>query len=442
MKLIATQTLTSSQPSITFNAIPQNFADLYVLVSARGDSAGRLEWMELTFNSNTSNYSYRLLQGNGAAAASYSGTVRYAGDINASTSTANTFSNNSVYIPNYASAVNKSYSVDSLEANSGANANQNIVAGLWANTAAITSLSIAIRSGNLVAGSTVSLYGIGGPGSIAAKAVGGSVARVGDYWVHTFTSSGIFSPLENLTNVEYLVVAGGGGSGPFYSGGGGAGGYRCSVVGENSGGGASAETRLSFTAGTSHTVVVGAGGAGSNTQAEGGLPGSNSTFASITSIGGGKALGNGSTNAGGSGGGGGPSSFSNPELRIGGNGTANQGFNGGTNTATNSATGGGGGAGSAGGVPSGSTGGNGGNGVISSITGTAVARAGGGGGGGDPGPGGTATAGGGAGSSNVQASSGTANTGGGAGGRYDPAPLGQRFGQNGGSGIVVVRYLA
>jgi hypothetical protein len=160
MKLIESKTLGTSAASIEFTSIPQTFTDLVVLVSGRGDNAATHEWMELTFNSNTSSYSYRVLQGNGGGAASFSGSARYAGDIPAASSTSNTFGNNVVYIPNYTGSTNKSFSVDSVTERNDSNAIQNIVAGLWSNTSAITTLSIAIRSGNLVAGSIVSLYGV------------------------------------------------------------------------------------------------------------------------------------------------------------------------------------------------------------------------------------------------------------------------------------------
>ena len=67
-----------------------------------------------------------------------------------------------------------------------------------------------------------------------------------------------------LSEVEYLGVAGGGGGGSWGArgGGGGAGGLRSSMVGYSSGGGASAESKLSITPGVSYTVTIGAGGAG------------------------------------------------------------------------------------------------------------------------------------------------------------------------------------
>ena len=86
-----------------------------------------------------------------------------------------------------------------------------------------------------------------------------------------------------LKNVEYLVIGGGGGAGYHISGsyfsdacpGGGAGGYRCSVVGENSGGGLAAEAPIPFMTPGAYNCQVGAGGAtGTNTSgtAVAGLP--------------------------------------------------------------------------------------------------------------------------------------------------------------------------
>jgi hypothetical protein len=69
------------------------------------------------------------------------------------------------------------------------------------------------------------------------------------------------------------------------AGGGGAGGYRNSVVGETSGANTAAESKITLTGNTSYTVVVGGGGPG-DTQ------GTNSSFSTITSIGGGFGGGN------------------------------------------------------------------------------------------------------------------------------------------------------
>jgi len=236
--------------------------------------------------------------------------------------------------------------------------------------------------------------------------------------------------------VSYLVIAGGGAGGGGSignrSGGGGAGGYRNSYASETSGGGGSTETPLTLFTGQDYMVQVGAGGAiysGSTI----GRSGSNSSFNTVLSLGGGVGTTFGlSGEIGGSGGGG----AYNGAASI---GTTNQGFAGGAaNTASlnNFIGGGGGGAGAAGSTRTGD--GAGGAGLSSSITGSAVSRGGGGGGGvGSSRTPATAQDGGGKGAEeNTSASTaGTANTGGGGGGNES----GQAA-SNGGSGVVILRY--
>jgi hypothetical protein len=267
-------------------------------------------------------------------------------------------------------------------------------------------------------------------------ASGGTETIVGGYKIHTFTSSSTLT-VSSGGDVEYLVIAGGGGGGSGTAGGGGAGGYRTNVSGATSGGGASAEGTLNLSTG-SYTVTVGAGGAGGVVSSNNPASGSNSVFSSITSIGGG-AGGEGNPNNtytnglnGGSGGG----AWTYAGLSgTAGSGTAGQGYAGG-----GSPSNGGSGGGGAGGVGVAGNAGNpdGGNGVTSSITGSAVVRAGGGGGGKNPTAGAGGNGGGGAGDSNNSGGgSGTANTGSGGGGSYTHA---SGNGGSGGSGIVIIRY--
>ena len=159
MKLIESKTLATAAASIEFTSIPQTYTDLVLLISARTDfSTGAVQGL-ISFNSDTSNFSSRYLLGSGSAASS--GTLaRYIGQSQPSTYTANTFTNKSVYIPNYTSSTSKSYSVDSVEENNATLAYQDIVAGLWTGTSAISSIQIGLSGGNYVAGSTISLYGI------------------------------------------------------------------------------------------------------------------------------------------------------------------------------------------------------------------------------------------------------------------------------------------
>jgi hypothetical protein len=283
-------------------------------------------------------------------------------------------------------------------------------------------------------------------------ATGGTVSTItvgsDTYRVHTFTSVGTttFEILAGSGIVEYLVVAGGGGGQGGTSGGGGAGGYRCSVSGESSGGGASAESALFLSPG-SYSVTVGSGGtAGTDAVSGQAGNGGNSVFHTITSIGGGQGGGffnTGSSSAppqtGGSGGGG--QNYQAPASN-GAAGTAGQGFAGGNPPSPaelNFPAGGGGGAGGAG-VNGGSAAGLGvgGIGVQSSINGTATFRGGGGGSGANGRSNAGGLGGGGAGGNGSGAAgNGAANTGGGGGGGYTYA---SGVGGGGGSGIVIVRY--
>lgn len=434
MKLIETKTVTTAGPSLVFSDVPQTFTDLALLMSTRGTGGVTTQLsVTLSFNgTGGTGSSNRYLIGNGSSLLTGTLGNEIVWSNPASSTAANTFSNSSVYIANYTSATVKSISADAAFENDTTTAGLGLTAMLWNNTAAITSIELASSGGiNFAVGTTFSLYGIGGAGDgYAPKATGGSISFANGYWVHTFTASGTFTPTASLSNVEYVVIGGGGGGGGAEGGAGGAGGYRSSVVGESSGGGGSAESRLSLASGTNYTVTIGAGGI-SRTQVNSDT-GISSTFASITSAGGGGGAYNAVGLTGGSGGG---SSYQS----TGGSGTANQGFAGGGGfIGGNWYGGGGGGASAAGQAGQSSKGGNGGNGVASSITGSSVTRAG-GGGAGTNGVGGSG--GGGNGSTGPSTGqSGTANTGGGGGGGFYNGAF--FAGGAGGSGVVIVRYAA
>ena len=235
------------------------------------------------------------------------------------------------------------------------------------------------------------------------------------------------------TDIEYLVVAGGGGGGSY--GGGGAGGYLSSSL-------------ASVTSGSTFTVTVGSGGAGSgNNYDDPGQQGVNSSVAgasitTITALGGGYGGDNNEYPAadGGSGGGG----SDGPTDASGGSGTVGQGNDGGAGSFSDPHyMGGGGGGASAAGTAGVATGtrvsGTGGDGLASKITGQARFRAGGGGGvrynttgtigAGGAGGGGNGGTWNGSTSAISSATAGTANSGSGGG-----------PGQNGGSGVAIFAY--
>jgi len=232
------------------------------------------------------------------------------------------------------------------------------------------------------------LLGAGGASPFMEATGGDTITYSGDWKIHTYTTVGnstfvVTSIGDGSQSIEYLVIAGGGGAGNAGTGtwgagytgapGGGAGGYRCSVVGEYSGGTSDATTSGTTSpaesvitpAVQSYTVTVGGGG-GTGTN------GDDSVFGSITSIGGGCG-----SAAGGSGGGGGTG---NTNSGGGGAGTPYQGYDGGDGDSSYTEKGGGSGAGGQG--LSGFTPYNqcqdnyyGGDGRASSITGSSVKRA-------------------------------------------------------------------
>jgi hypothetical protein len=78
----------------------------------------------------------------------------------ANATTANTFGNASLYIPNYTASQNKSGSSDSVGEGNESQVGLAIQANLWSNTAAITSLTLYDPSYNLMQYSSATLYGI------------------------------------------------------------------------------------------------------------------------------------------------------------------------------------------------------------------------------------------------------------------------------------------
>jgi len=244
-----------------------------------------------------------------------------------------------------------------------------------------------------------------------------------NYKYITFTGSGELI-VDQAGFADILVIGGGGSGGESRGGGGGAGGYLA--------------VTSAYLSATTHTVTVGAGGAGATgANYHVGFNGLSSNVGPFYGVGGGRggALSRPRDGgAGGSGGGGGIVSG------AGGSGTAGQGNAGG---AQSSGSGGGGGGGAnAAGANGGAAGGNGGAGESSGITGSSVTRAGGGGGGNHGGTAGTGgTGGGGAGStSNALSTAGTVNTGGGSGGGGYTSGVGGSTAA-GGSGLVIIRVV-
>ena len=160
---IATVTVGSGgAATFGFTSIPATYTDLLVVASLRSDRASNSidnGWIYLNSDTSSGNYTKRRVWGDGSAvysATTYDLDYYYPG----STATASTFGNLYYYIPNYAGSNNKSFSVDSSQENNATIAINNLTAGLWSSSSAITSITFDLNNGNFVQYSSATLYGI------------------------------------------------------------------------------------------------------------------------------------------------------------------------------------------------------------------------------------------------------------------------------------------
>lgn len=144
--------------NITFTAIPGNYTDLCLVVSGRSGSGTADASIYFYLNNDATALTYRWLYGSGSATSS--GTSSAITGFVGSGATANTFSNGMLYIPNYAGSTNKSWSLDNVTEGNATRSFQFINAGLWSNTAAITSIKIDDGGWGLLQYTTASLYGL------------------------------------------------------------------------------------------------------------------------------------------------------------------------------------------------------------------------------------------------------------------------------------------
>ena len=152
----------SGTSAITFSSIPQTYTDLLISGSMRtAASSGNWDQVNITFNGSSSSYTRMQLYGNGVTASSDpSTTITTYGNTPATTTSV--FSNAGIYIPNYiSSSYYKAVSANTVTENNAASALAIMVAGLWSNTAAITSITLTPSSAtSFVQYTNVYLYGI------------------------------------------------------------------------------------------------------------------------------------------------------------------------------------------------------------------------------------------------------------------------------------------
>lgn len=155
---IATVTVGSGgSATMAFTSIPATYTDLCLLITSQTTSNN---YIKININSDTgSNYTYKVIRGSGTAAGSFyqldwTGTAYVFGYSDSG------WSSHSVYIPNYTGSKIKSILSESVQEANTTTAYSWLGGGIWNNTSAITSISIASQTLNFAQYSSATLYGI------------------------------------------------------------------------------------------------------------------------------------------------------------------------------------------------------------------------------------------------------------------------------------------
>lgn len=152
--------------TITFSSLG-TFTHLEIRYSARSSKAASNEDLNIRFNGDTgNNYDTQILNSFGSTTASGEGVpLAFFGGIgiSASSATAGACGVGTISIYDYrGTTFFKSITANALRKDSTASAGNiaQVMAGAWRNTAAVTSITLLLQSGNFDAGSKFSLYGI------------------------------------------------------------------------------------------------------------------------------------------------------------------------------------------------------------------------------------------------------------------------------------------
>ena len=154
---IATSTLGTATPTVTFGSISGTYTDLVLVVNSATGSNDIDMYIQVNSDTAT-NYSWTRLVGTGAVAVSSRASSSSLGFRVGNMSGSNVGQNNAiVYFQNYSNTT--TYKTVLSRGNNPANLVE-AFSGLWRSTAAITAIDIKTQSGNFSVGSTFTLYGI------------------------------------------------------------------------------------------------------------------------------------------------------------------------------------------------------------------------------------------------------------------------------------------
>lgn len=153
---LANITLVSSTSSVTFSSIPATFRDLVLVTRRITNTAANAGW--IVNGDSANNYTQVFMSGSGSSATAGANSNIGSLYLDVGSSTSTEALNHIVQFMDY-SATDKHKTVLSREDR--ADQRTSATASRWANTSAITSITIATGGGvTMSAGSTFALYGI------------------------------------------------------------------------------------------------------------------------------------------------------------------------------------------------------------------------------------------------------------------------------------------
>jgi len=158
---IATTTVTTASPAVTFSNIPGTYTDLILVVSVRANSTPTSFGTGIRFNGDTgTNYSRTVFYGSGSSAVAFSDTNQTRFFVSSGPTAASTFNLIRLNIMNYSNSVK--YKMV-LARNDDISDVTSISAASWRSNNAITSITITPFDDNstgFATGSSFTIYGI------------------------------------------------------------------------------------------------------------------------------------------------------------------------------------------------------------------------------------------------------------------------------------------
>lgn len=163
--LIASSQSASNVSNVTLSSIPSTFTDLKLVISARTNRAADEDSVGIAFNDGLGATSWVLLFNQGSSLQAGNSTslgygVAFAGRVAAANTSSNQFSNLELYIPNYSTSTNKTFSTTGGVDPTGT-PYSTLLLSMRTLTSAISSILIVPGNGTqFIAQSSFHLYGI------------------------------------------------------------------------------------------------------------------------------------------------------------------------------------------------------------------------------------------------------------------------------------------